>query len=135
MSPEAFVHYKTDIEEIDKQHLDILLKSNEILRNKTSFNDIIFEQIEELSKIFVHHLEYEEELMRQINYKYLVAHIDSHKRLKYDFDKIINSLKDNNGNKYFLIQRLHKILLDHVDYDDRQYIECYAEHLESLTIG
>lgn len=135
MSPEAFKHYKTDIEEIDKQHLDILLLSNEILRNRTSSTNIIFEKIEELNKIFVYHLQYEEELMKQINYKYLIAHIESHKRLKYEFDKIINSLKENVSNKYFLIQRLHKILLDHVDFDDRQYIECYAEHLESLTIG
>jgi hypothetical protein len=135
MSPEAFVHYKTNIEEIDKQHLSILMISNEILRNKTSAIETLFEKIEELNKIFIYHLEYEEELMRQINFKYIVAHFDSHTRLKCEFNKIITSLKDKGSNKYLLIQRLHKILLEHVDHDDRQYIEPYSEHLQSLTIG
>lgn len=135
MSPEAFKHYKTDIDEIDKQHLDILVKANEIVRNRTLTVTEILTEIEKLNELFVHHLEYEEELMRQINYKYIVYHIESHRRLKHEFNKIIEGLKNPNRNKYHLIEKLDKILLDHVDHDDRQYIEYYAEHLKIATIG
>lgn len=135
MSPEAFKHYKTDIDEIDKQHLDILVKANEIVKNKTLTIDELLSEIEKLNQLFVYHLEYEEELMKQINYKYLKSHIESHQRLKYQFDKIVENLKNPIGDKYHLIEKLDKILLDHVDHDDRQYIEYYAEYLKTATIG
>ena len=135
MSPGAFVHYKTDIKDIDDQHLDILNKANEIVRNRNLTIEELSDKIEQLDQSFIYHLEYEEEMMRQINYKYLLSHIESHKRLKYEFDKIINSLKSKSGNKYFLIEKISKILLDHVDHDDRQYIEYYAEYLKTATIG
>lgn len=135
MSPEAFVHYKTDIAEIDKQHMDILVKANEIVRNRTSSAEELVVEIDKLDRLFVYHLEYEEQLMRQINYKYLHYHIESHKRLKHEFDKIIENLKSPIRNKYHLIEKLDKILLDHVDHDDRQYIEHYAEYLKTATIG
>ncbi len=134
MSPEAFVHYKTDIDEIDKQHMDILVKANYIVRNRNLTVTELLDEIEKLNQLFVFHLEYEEELMRQINYKYIVYHIESHQRLKHEFDKIIENLKNPTRNKYHLIERLDKILLDHVDNDDRQYIEHYNEYLKSSTV-
>ena len=135
MSPEAFKHYKTNIDEIDNQHLAILTKASELVRNNNISPADLMLEIEALDLIFTHHLEYEEELMRQINYKYLHYHIESHQRLKNDFNKILDNLKNVNYNKMFIIQRLDKILLDHVDNDDRQYIEYYAEYLKTATIG
>ena len=65
-----------------------------------------------------------------INYKYLNAHIESHQRLKYQFDKILDNLKNHYYNKIYIIEKLDKVLLEHVDHDDRQYIEYYAEYLK-----
>lgn len=135
MSPEAFVHYKTNIDEIDNQHLDILIKAYEIVRNKNAPLNELSIELEKLNTIFIEHLVFEEELMRKINYKYLVAHIASHERLKNEFYKILDNLKNVSYNKMFIIQKLDKVLLDHVDNDDRQYIEHYHKHQECLTAG
>ncbi len=128
MSPEAFEHYKTHIKEIDDQHLDILNQAIFIVRGKNMSNEQILIEIEKLDSIFISHLEYEEELMRKINYKYLTPHIDSHQRLKNDFYKILDCLKNSNQNKMHVVEKLDKILLDHVDHDDMQYIEHYKQH-------
>lgn len=133
MSPEAFVHYKTNIDEIDNQHLDILIKACQIVRNKNMTLSELNLEIDNLNTIFINHLVFEEDLMRQINYKYLQPHIESHERLKKDFYKILDKIKNPKYNKMFIIQKLDKVLLDHVDHDDRQYIEHYHKHQQSLT--
>lgn len=134
MSPEAFSHYKTDIAEIDKQHLDIINKAGEIIRNKNLSLDQLTLELKNLSILFISHLDYEEQLMRQINYKYLIPHIEAHKRLKSQFDRILENLKKPGYSKTIIIVKLDKILLDHVDHDDRQYIEYYAKYLEMSTV-
>ncbi len=133
MSPAAFEHYKTNIEEIDNQHLDILIKACEIVRNKNIPANELSIEIQKLDVIFTEHLVFEEELMRKINYKYLQPHINSHQRLKNEFYKILDNLKNVSHNKMFIIQKLDKILLDHVDSDDRQYIEHYSKYMNSLV--
>lgn len=135
MSPEAFNHYKTNIKDIDEQHLDILNKAKEIVRGQHLTPEQLNSEIEILNSIFVAHLHFEEELMRKINYKYLNAHILVHQKLKYDFDKIIDSLKNSIGNKKFIVDKLDHLLIDHVDQYDLQYIECYLKYSESLTVG
>ena len=133
MSPEAFVHYKTDIVEIDKQHFDILSTASEIVRSRyLSLQELIIET-DKLKLLFDHHLKYEEALMRKINYKYLPYHIESHQRLKLNFDKMVDNLKNVNYNKMHIVEKLDKLLLDHVDHDDMQYIEHYKKYQESLT--
>lgn len=133
MSPEAFVHYKTNIAEIDQQHFAILASASEIARNKTLSKVQLSIELEQLNLLFINHLEYEEELMRKINYKYLAYHIQSHERLKEEFNKVLDNLKNPRNNKVFVVEKLDKVLLDHVDHDDMQYIQYYKQYLESLV--
>lgn len=135
MSPEAFSHYKTDIEEIDSQHLDILNKAKEIVHNQDLTPEQLDAEIEILTTIFVFHLKYEEELMRKINYKYLNAHIDSHKKLKRDYDIIVDDLKKFTKCKTRFINKLDHLLIDHVDHYDLQYTKFYNDYMKSLTVG
>ena len=134
MSPEAFKHYKTDIKEIDDQHLDILVKASALVRNKTLSPSELLLEIEKIHISFNHHLVYEEELMRKINYKYLNSHIEAHKTLKSEFDKIVDDLKKIPSCKLRIINKLDHILIDHIDHYDLQYIQYYIEYSKAVTV-
>lgn len=134
MSPEAFKHYKTNIKEIDEQHLNILNKAKEIVRNEDLTPEQLNTEIELLDSIFVSHLKYEEELMRKINYKYLNSHMEAHKTLKSEFDKIVDDLKKIPRCKLRIINKLDHILIDHVDHYDLQYIQYYIEYSKAVTV-
>lgn len=127
MNLDSFKHYKTDIEEIDNQHLNILTKAYDIVKFKNIPVTQLLEKINELEIIFNEHLIYEEQFMVSINYKYLISHCEMHVKLRNNFKEIMNNLKNTNYEKRHLIDKLDKMFLDHVDHDDLQYADYYKK--------
>lgn len=137
MSPEAFVHYRVGIENIDNEHWEIL-QLYESIRVSCQDNNHskVFDKVGQLRRLLEAHYASEEEMMEKINFPYLKYHKSAH----LDILSELNSLqpfcvKRNMFMVEYCTEVLNKMTIVHLDTLDRQYMEYYIRWKETATVA
>jgi hemerythrin-like metal-binding protein len=137
-----FVHYKIDIEVIQKEHSIIIEQFKECfakLDNKKE-NSIILDRFnecfaklenrEDIAPILEHiydiiliHFQHEEDFMALIKYPFVENHKNEHKKFAFYFRKSLDNASVFTQTRYF-VSTLQEHFLKHIDEQDRQ-IESY----------
>ena len=131
MEKERFVYYTTHVSEMDAEHWEIL-HILDLMNNAIRHSDL--ELLKTLSvninKLLHAHYSTEERYMHSINYPYIKAHAAEHVILKKEMDTIINNISKlyaiNCILADWLIKKLDKLLIGHIDDHDLQYSKFVA---------
>ena len=133
MSPERFVHYKVGIAEIDADHWDMMVKSNEVIRliNQHRHDDAF-----ELLLVLYHHVKEhctkEENLMRGINYKWIIPHIHEHEKILFRLAELDVTQASPDYQIKSFAQQLEELLVDHIDHTDMQYTDDINQYADAM---
>lgn len=101
MKDSRLVHYKIDIDIIQKEHSLILHKFHEVFTELENKKDIQ-ELLNIIYKNLLSHFESEEKFMVKNNYPYVINHKNEHRKIALYFkNKIVNSTKETHG-KYLV---------------------------------
>lgn len=126
MKEETFVHYRLNHTRLDTEHLDMFVQNDIVIDNlRKSENDLAMVNIEKLISSVKLHFAEEEKLMTAANYPFLQGHIDAHWEVLclltdiYAVDIPAKSFVQN----IKICRILDNLLVDHVDYYDRQFSE------------
>jgi len=112
-------HHLKCIKEIDVLCVAVLSNS----QNDSVDRTITF--LEEYSK---NHLEFEEELMKKIDYPHYEMHLDEHNKLRDYFNFTFHNLNKMNAQEIMIFfQEIKNDLIFHIRHDDMQLISYYKE--------
>jgi hemerythrin-like metal-binding protein len=136
MSPEAFVHYKVGVENIDDEHWEILIVLNDINSScrENNYRGVV-NKICQLKRLLQAHYASEEEMMERIKFPYLKYHRDAHLNILLELSNFYPlCVKKNMLMLEFSTAYLYKLTVGHLDTLDRQYMEYYAKWKEASAV-
>ena len=101
---DRFSHYKLGIPELDDQHLEIIVMLEQ-MRSRIKLDKClpsagdcvgcnekcVPETVLKLRKIFSEHTDFEEQYMRDIQFPFIIPHVEHHRIIFAQFDKIISA--------------------------------------------
>lgn len=119
---EVFVHYRTGVAEMDRQHWDVL----QVLVNVAECQDIesAVSQLDLFMSGWKCHLAAEEAYMASLKFPFQDEHKKMHKQLFSEYDSMKSAMRsDRFGDirlRNYAKSALKKVL-DHIDHYDQQY--------------
>lgn len=124
MDKAVFANYQTGIVDIDAEHLEILELIEKISdAAKIRAWGLAITYITELQRLKDEHFSNEEHLMEKIHFPYLGHHRINHARILAELEKFIIQFQASGHG--FTSERLVRLVLNHIDHYDRQYIAFY----------
>ena len=124
MNLARFQHYKIGVLEIDNEHWEICEMLNEAfaLAKAGNFEGLVG-LVERINEKLKARFDSEDRAMEKSGYPWLKALQDDHKKLITSIDSFLLKTRDTRYASTFFASDLEKLLLDHIDYQDRQYEE------------
>jgi len=126
MSNDKLTHYKTGIENIDKEHIELFKITSEIEKGIRNSSDVTGLLELYKTKLKEHFLS-EETYMLSIEYPYFLYHKEKHlsllKKLETIMSLTVNCEKYNHILECYIVKELDSIFLQHVDSMDLQIAE------------
>ena len=131
MKKDRFIHYTTNIESMDAEHWAIL-HVLDLIYTAIQDNDLLL--IKSLSLNLNHlldkHYNSEERYMHSIDYPFIKYHASEHIILKKEMDHIIHVISTmytvSPITADWLVKKLDKLLIGHIDEHDMQYAKFAA---------
>jgi hemerythrin-like metal-binding protein len=123
MNEERFVHYRTGYKEIDDEHFALLQTADEIVRlcrQHQVQSELVMGLLCTLDKQLNDHMQHEEALMREANYKYYNAHLSAHVELRVRFSKLPHPATFSYNHAKYVVDEVEHIFIDHIDGYDMQ---------------
>lgn len=126
--------FNLGIEEIDEQHKKLIELVNLVyysINNKHSHFEILL-IFNELKEYALYHLEYEEKLMKKLNYNNYLAHQDSHNTFENKIFAFQNDI-ENKKNHYILKKKFIKSLvyfIEHIVENDKKFAQYFGKDKE-----
>ena len=127
MNIDSFVHYKMGITHIDDEHwtiIDSMNKINETIKRRDVDN--IGKNVYDLNILLTQHLVYENSMMEEIDFPYVVHHQSEHKIIVSELERLCDS-------KTFhceqVVLTLKDLVVKHIDHSDFQYQKYYKKWL------
>lgn len=119
---EVFVHYRTGVPEMDRQHWDVL----QILVNVAECQNIesAVEQLDLFMAKWKAHLDDEEAYMKSLKFPFLVEHKKMHENLFSEYAQMKTTMRNDRFGDISLrnyAKSALKKVLDHIDHHDQQY--------------
>ncbi len=76
---------------------------------------------------FHEHCKKEEEMLLEINYQYFKIHFTEHAKLYLELSKLKEDVKQKKISQSGIMTSLQKCLVDHIDWQDMQYVKSYKD--------
>lgn len=126
-----FNNYLLEIDEIDKDHIELIdlltTITDMIISRKNISNklDIFY------SKLDTHFIN-EEAFMDKIKYPYIAHHKEAHRKTRIDFKNTISRFNESEISNSFFVKKLEDNLFYHIDQHDMQISTFYKNIKKDL---
>ena len=123
----------TDIEIIDRQHKRIVHYINELHDAHTNNDrDKVGDVIDELVDYTVSHFAFEESLLEQSGYPFLVPHQKVHELFVRKVTKFVGRFENGDDVAEELLTMLQKWLINHIKNEDGDYVETVNRNMGKI---
>lgn len=120
--------YETSIPKIDMQHQKLVQLINDLFdaMNAGKSKEALGGILDELIKYTKYHFSYEEEMMKQCNYKESINHNIEHINFANKIMEFNKQFHENNSRiTVQLMNFLKDWLINHIMITDKKYVECF----------
>ncbi|HRP70454.1 MAG TPA: bacteriohemerythrin [Turneriella sp.] len=120
--------YATGIDEIDKQHIFLFDLVNRLIREAaiSATPASINEVIEELVRYTVYHFDFEEGIMKKVNYPHYTEHKKKHEGLKAQVQLYAAELRAGGLDMVDFVDFMKSWLKFHILREDMKYVAALA---------
>lgn len=126
-------NYATGIREIDTQHAYLFALTNRFMLHAAGNTPAseLRGVLEELRAYVAEHFSFEESLMKQARYRFLVEHQEHHARLRAQLEQFVSDLLQGALSAEELIDFLKTWITMHIMREDMKYIPAIARFREA----
>ncbi len=123
----------TDINIIDQQHKRIVKYINDLVdAKKVDDNVMVGDVIEELVDYTLSHFAFEESLMEQAGYPFLIPHQKIHALFTERVSTYVERFKAGEDVAEDLVTMLQKWLVNHIKLEDGDYVKSVKKNMQDL---
>ena len=129
VNPIAFRNnYKTDVPEMDQEHVCIVDGMNEVSHLVISDNMVdATSKLLEIRALMLEHFAHEEALMEEIDYKPLPYHKCQHEEILAELDKLLDP--QDKDRFVWTPEDVNRSFVEHVNSYDRDYMDTHKKWL------